>query len=235
VRDITKMHNFVYRPDASDDVRRQAVPQQPLKIKKQLRFSHVLVLGISIVFAAAAIYNFCPSLKGMWSTATAKTVMLIKREVPLTGISYTEDNPVAIVDGKVVMEGDVIDDVRILKIHRHEVDFQKSDRKWTQKMPVAEQGISSGLPVLLQLGSPKCPPCRKMTPILDDLRADYKGKFLIRYIDVWANTDAGNKYGVQKIPTQIFYDSSGRELYRHVGFYSKKEILNKWKKLDIKF
>ena len=228
------MVNFDYRPGADDDVKQQA-EQEPVESKKKLSSSHVIILGVAVVFAAAVIYNFCPSLKGLWSTATAKTVMVIKREVPLTGISYTEDNPVAIVHGKVVMEGDVIDGVRILKIHRHEVDFQKSDRKWTQKMPVAEQGISSGMPVLLQLGSPKCPPCRKMTPILDGLRADYEGKFLIRYIDVWANTDAGNKYGVQKIPTQIFFDKEGRELYRHVGFYSKKEILNKWKKLDTKF
>jgi thioredoxin 1 len=228
------MINFDYQPGADDDVKQQT-DQEPVESKKRLSSSHVVILGVAVVFAAGIIYNFCPSLKGLWSTATAKTAMVIKREVPLTGISYIEDNPVAIVDGKVVKEGDVINGVRILKIHRHEVDFQKSDRKWTQKMPVADEGISSGMPVLLQLGSHGCPPCRKMTPILDDLRADYKGKFLIRYIDVWANTDAGNKYGVKKIPTQIFFDKEGRELYRHVGFYSKKEILTKWKKLDIKF
>jgi len=228
------MINFDYRPGTDDDVKQQTV-QEPLKIKKQLRFSYVLILGVAIVFAAGVIYNFCPSLKGLWSSAAAKTVMVIKREVPLAGIFYIEGNAAAIVDGKVVKEGDVVNGVRILKIHRHEVEFQKSDRKWTQKMPVADESISSGLPVLLQLGSPKCPPCKKMTPVLDDLRAEYEGKFMIRYIDVWANTEAGNKYGVQKIPTQIFYDEEGRELYRHVGFYSKKEILAKWKKLDIEF
>jgi len=228
------MINFDYQPGADDDVRKQTV-QEPVKIKKQLRFSYVLILGIAIVFAGCVIYNFFPSLKGLWSTAAAKTVRVIKREVPLTGIFYVEGNAAAIVDGKVVKEGDVVDGVRIVKIHRHEVEFQKSDRKWTQKMPVADEGVSSGLPVLLQLGSSGCPPCKKMTPILDDLRADYERKFKVRYIDVWANTEAGNKYGIKKIPTQIFFDKEGRELYRHVGFYSRKEILARWKKLDIGF
>ncbi len=228
------MINFDYRPGADDDVKKQTA-QEPVVSKKRFRFRQVVILGVGVVFVAVIIYNFCPSLKGLWSTAAAKTVMVIKREVPLAGIFYVEGNAAAIVDGKVVKEGDVVNGVRILKIHRHEVEFQKSDRKWTQKMPVADESTSSGLPVLLQLGSHGCPPCRKMTPILDDLRADYGGKFRIRYIDVWANTEAGNKYGVKKIPTQIFYDKEGRELYRHVGFYSKKEILVRWKKLDIEF
>jgi thioredoxin 1 len=39
---------------------------------------------------------------------------------------------------------------------------------------------------------------------------------------------------VTKIPTQVFYDTQGRELYRHIGFLSKKEILDTWKKLGVK-
>ena len=230
------MLNLNYRPGSDEGVKRQTAQEpEPVVTKKRLSFRNVIILGVSIVFVAGVIYKFCPSLKGMWSTAAAKTVMVIKREVPLSGIFYVEGNAAAIVGGKVVKEGDVVDGVRIVKIHRHEVEFQKSDRKWTQKMPVADEGVSSGLPVLLQLGSSGCPPCKKMTPILDELRADYEGKFRIRYIDVWANTEAGNKYGVKKIPTQIFYDEEGRELYRHVGFYSRKEILARWKKLDIEF
>ena len=230
------MINFDYQPDSDEGVKRKAAQEpEPVVTKKRLSFLNVIVLGVTIVFVAGVIYKFCPSLKGMWSTAAAKTVMVIKREVPLTGIFYVEGNAAAIVDGRVVKEGDVVDGVRIVKIHRHEVEFQKSDRKWTQKMPVANEGTSSDLPVLLQLGSSGCPPCRKMTPIIENLRADYKGKFRVRYIDVWADTEAGQKYGVRKIPTQIFYDSSGRELYRHVGFYSKKEILTRWEKLDIGF
>ena len=74
-----------------------------------------------------------------------------------------------------------------------------------------------------------------MMPILNKLKADYSGKFQIRHIDVWQNKDAGAEYGVRKIPTQIFYDKNGTELHRHIGFYSKKEILATWKSLGYKF
>ena len=35
------------------------------------------------------------------------------------------------------------------------------------------------------------------------------------------------------IPTQIFYDASGNELFRHTGFIAKEDILAKWKELGI--
>ena len=35
------------------------------------------------------------------------------------------------------------------------------------------------------------------------------------------------------MPTQIFYDSSGKELFRHEGFYSKEDILGKWNELGV--
>ncbi len=31
------------------------------------------------------------------------------------------------------------------------------------------------------------------------------------------------------IPTQIFFDADGRELFRHTGFYGKEDILAKWR------
>lgn len=207
--------------------------QEEAKKKNHLPSSHVLLLGLAVVIVASIAYHFWPTVKGLWTTAEA--AVGFSNDVSLTGISYAEDNPIAIVDGKIVHEEDMIGDVKVLKIHRGKVEFERSGRRWSQSMPAGEEGVSSGLPVLLQLGSPKCPPCRQMTPILDDLRAEYAEKFQIRYIDVWANREAGSEYGVKKIPTQIFYNNNGRELFRHVGFYSKKEILSTWKKVGVKF
>ena len=101
-------------------------------------------------------------------------------------------------------------------------------------MEAVDEGVSSGLPSLLVLGSPGCPACRKMTPILKELRAKYAGKFQIRNIDVWKNEAAGEKYGVGKIPTQIFFDKNNKELFRHVGFFSKKDIVKTWKRLGVR-
>ncbi len=89
------------------------------------------------------------------------------------------------------------------------------------------------LPKLLDLGATKCIPCKMMAPILDELKKEYAGKLEVEFIDVWKNPDAGKLYKIQMIPTQIFFDTSGKELFRHTGFYGKDDILAKWKELGV--
>lgn len=86
------------------------------------------------------------------------------------------------------------------------------------------------LPRLVDLGADKCIPCKMMKPILDELRSEYKGIFEVVFIDVWKNPAYGRQYGIRVIPTQIFLDPSGKEFFRHEGFFSKEDILAKWKK-----
>lgn len=92
----------------------------------------------------------------------------------------------------------------------------------------------TGLPRLLDLGAGKCIPCKKMAPILKELKQEYAGVFDVVFIDVWENGAAASQHGIEMIPTQIFFDASGKELFRHEGFYGKEEILSKWKELGIK-
>jgi thioredoxin 1 len=91
------------------------------------------------------------------------------------------------------------------------------------------------LPRLLELGSVSCIPCKKMKPILDELEVEYAGSMKVEFIDVWQDTSAGKKYGIDLIPTQIFFDADGKELFRHEGFYPKEKILAKWKEHGIEF
>jgi thioredoxin 1 len=89
------------------------------------------------------------------------------------------------------------------------------------------------LPRLVDLGATKCIPCKMMAPILEELKAEYAGRLEVDFIDVWQNPDAAKEYGIKLIPTQIFFDASGKELSRHEGFMSKEDILTKWKELGI--
>jgi thioredoxin len=77
---------------------------------------------------------------------------------------------------------------------------------------------------MVDLGADKCIPCKLMAPILEKLESEYKGKAAIVFIDVWKDPDLAKKYGIRVIPTQIFFDKSGKERYRHVGFMEEKEI-----------
>ncbi|HOJ34915.1 MAG TPA: thioredoxin domain-containing protein [Candidatus Hydrogenedentes bacterium] len=89
------------------------------------------------------------------------------------------------------------------------------------------------LPRLIELGSVRCIPCRMMAPILDELKKEYDGKLKVEFIDVWEYPDAAEKFSVRAIPTQVIVDSSGKEVFRHTGFYPKDQIVAKLKQLGI--
>ena len=89
------------------------------------------------------------------------------------------------------------------------------------------------LPTLIDLGATKCIPCKMMAPILEELKADYAGKLNVVFIDVWENPDASKQHKINLIPTQIFLDAEGTELFRHEGFFSREDILAKWKELGV--
>jgi thioredoxin 1 len=97
----------------------------------------------------------------------------------------------------------------------------------------AATATGANLPKLIDLGADKCIPCKAMAPILEGLKREYAGRFDVQFIDVWKNKEAGKQYDIETIPTQIFYDASGKELFRHVGFFSKEDILAKWKELGV--
>jgi thiol-disulfide isomerase/thioredoxin len=100
---------------------------------------------------------------------------------------------------------------------------------------VDEPDTGESLPLLLDLGSTHCIPCQQMAPILEEMKAEYEGVFDVRVIDVSVDRAAGQQYTVTRIPTQIFFDTNGNELYRHIGFFSKEDMLAKWEELGYTF
>lgn len=100
-------------------------------------------------------------------------------------------------------------------------------------VPNANTNTPAGikLPRLVDLGADKCVPCKKMAPILAELKSNYVGQLEVEFIDVWKDPDAAKPYRVRLIPTQIFYDANGKELFRHEGFFGKEDILAKWREL----
>jgi thioredoxin 1 len=92
---------------------------------------------------------------------------------------------------------------------------------------------AKALPLLVDLGAGKCIPCKLMAPILEELKTTLAGKLTVQFIDVWQNPDAGKQYGIKMIPTQIFYDAQGKELFRHEGFFGKADILSKWNEFGV--
>lgn len=90
-----------------------------------------------------------------------------------------------------------------------------------------------GLVTMVDLGAHECIPCKMMEPILRDLQREYQGRAAVIFIDVWKDRQAAGRFGIRVIPTQIFYDKEGKEVYRHEGFLDKKSIIDVFAKLGV--
>lgn len=90
-----------------------------------------------------------------------------------------------------------------------------------------------GMVTMLDLGAHECIPCKMMEPVLKEVRKEYEGRAAIIFIDVWKDRQAAPKFGIRVIPTQIFYDKEGREVFRHEGFLDKKSIVHILTKLGV--
>lgn len=85
----------------------------------------------------------------------------------------------------------------------------------------------SPLVTFIELGSVKCVPCKMMQPVMDEIEKEYAGQVRIVFHDVW--TEEGRpyaeQYGIRAIPTQIFLDKTGKEYFRHTGFFPKENLV----------
>ena len=85
------------------------------------------------------------------------------------------------------------------------------------------------LPIIIDFGSDSCIPCQEMAPVLKSANEDYRGRAIIKFVDVWKYTDAANNFPVQVIPTQVFFHADGtpyvpsEDLGVEFGFYSDKD------------
>jgi thioredoxin 1 len=102
-----------------------------------------------------------------------------------------------------------------------------ADVKGFRDLPV------KGMVTMFDLGAEKCIPCKMMAPILAKMEKKYEGKAVIVFIDVWKHTEQAGRFGIRAIPTQIFFDQHGKEVFRHLGFMSEKAIVNQLKKMGV--
>jgi thioredoxin 1 len=85
----------------------------------------------------------------------------------------------------------------------------------------------------IELGADKCIPCKAMQPVMREIAQEYKGTIQVVFYDVWKTSKYAKDYGIQMIPTQVFIDKNGKEIFRHVGFYPKEDIIKMLKEKHI--
>lgn len=96
-------------------------------------------------------------------------------------------------------------------------------------MPIPAKGMVT----MLDIGAATCIPCKMMAPILEKLDKTYRGKAAIIYLDVRYHREKAISFGINGIPTQIFFDKNGKEVYRHIGFMNEAAIVAQFKKMGV--
>lgn len=90
-----------------------------------------------------------------------------------------------------------------------------------------EEVLSSKEPVLVDFWAEWCGPCRAISPVLEELSAELKGRVKIVKLNVDENPNVTVKYGVRSIPTMILF-KDGEAADMKIGAGTPKASLAKW-------
>ncbi len=94
-----------------------------------------------------------------------------------------------------------------------------------------KKAFASGKPFLVDFGANSCLPCRQLRPILKEIGKEYAGKAAILVIDVYKYQHLAKEYKITAIPTLVFFDNKGKEVFRQPGVMNKDQISAKLKEI----
>ncbi len=86
-----------------------------------------------------------------------------------------------------------------------------------------DEVVRSGLPVVVDVWSPGCGPCRMLEPIVMDLAAEYAGRVRFAEVNAAEAPETTARLGVMSTPTVVFV-KGGREVERVVGFVGARYL-----------
>ncbi len=115
----------------------------------------------------------------------------------------------------------------ILFSHQPSFSEPSRDRRFPKEI------AQNPLPKLLDFGRGKCIPFKKMAPILKELSEEYKDRVIIKIIEIDQEVNRTETNRIRLIPTQIFFDSKNKEIFRHEGFMSKDDIKKVFQKMGV--
>ena len=112
-------------------------------------------------------------------------------------------------------------------------NLQKAENEDNLIITDEQLDFSKHKATFIELGADRCIPCKAMQPVMREIAREYQGTIQVVFYDVWKNPKYAKDYSIQLIPTQVFIDKTGQEIFRHVGFFAKDEIIKMLKEKEI--
>lgn len=87
----------------------------------------------------------------------------------------------------------------------------------------------------LEFGATGCISCRMMEKVMNEVKEKYPDKIKVKFINVLLpeNQDMMKYFGIAAIPTQVLMDSTGKEVFRHTGYFSASDLENEFQKINL--
>lgn len=84
-----------------------------------------------------------------------------------------------------------------------------------------EKVLNSKVPVVVDFWAEWCPPCKIISPLIDELTQEYDGKVVIGKMNTDENTQVPGEYNVMSIPTVLIF-KEGKPIQSMVGAHGKQ-------------